>query len=440
MSKKNITSRGGRFMKLAGMTATVAGRYASQRAKSVFSTEERTDKLKRETYTKMADDIVDTLGELKGAVMKIGQIASQTQDLLPKEFSDALQKLQKEAPPIEFSQIRKQIEDEFGKKLEELFQSFDKTPYASASIGQVHRAVTNDGEQVVVKVQYPGVDRSCDSDLKQLRLTLKLGGLIKMPKASVDGLFDEIKARLHEELDYENEAENLQRFREFHKDDNKVIIPEVINHLSSRHVLTLEFVPGDHIEDLVKENYPQETINELGYQLFKLLAEQLFVFKQIHGDPHPGNFAFRKDGSVIVYDFGCVKTLKSDIVDAYKDAISSGLDENYERLDEALIRLGARIQNKPSPGGDYYQVWRNIFFQPFLDQNEYNFKQAQLHIEAAKQTPLLFKHLSLFKPPVDSLYIDRMISGQYWIMKSMGVSASFRTQLQAFLSVEDVLS
>ena len=432
-NKKSITSRSGRFMKLAGMTATVAGRYASQKVQNAFSNEEKSKARLSKTYEQMANDVVDTLGELKGAVMKIGQIASQTQDFLPKEFSDALQKLQKEAPPVEFSLIRTQVEQALGGTLEELFTNFDEQPYAAASIGQVHRAVTKTGLDVVVKVQYPGVDRSCDSDLKQLRLTLKLGGLIKMPKASVDALFEEIKARLHEELDYEHEARNLRRFRKFHKAHKYIIVPKVITSLSTRHVLTLEYVEGDHVSELSNKSYPQETINKIGHNLFEMLAKQLFVFKQIHGDPHPGNFAFRSDGTVIIYDFGCVKVLKPEIVEAYSDAIIASIEENYPAVDDAMLRLGARVASKDYPGPDYYAIWRNIFFEPFFEDKIYDFETADLHLQAAKEMPLFFKYLSHFKPPVDSLYIDRMISGHYWIMKSLGVKASFRSELDAYI-------
>lgn len=434
MPKKTTTSRSGRFLKLAGMTASVAGRYASERVQSAFSANQKnTEARKKLAYEKMADDIVGTLGELKGAVMKIGQIASQTQDLLPKEFSDALKKLQKEAPPVEFSVIKHQVESELDGTLSTLYKSFDEQPFASASIGQVHRAVTNENKHVVVKVQYPGVDRSCDSDLKQLRMTLKLGGLLKMPKKSVDALFAEIQARLHEELDYLNEANNICLFREYHQSHPDILIPEVYNDLSTRRVLTLEYLEGDHAEDLAEKAYTQEQINQLGENLFKMLAAHLFEFQHIHGDPHPGNFAFRKDGKIVLYDFGCIKKLKPEIVVAYKDAISSSLAEDYDAVDDALQRLGARVFQKESPGEDYYKVWRNIFFEPFLWQGDYSFKAAKLHVEAAKQTPLLFKYLSHFKPPVESLYIDRMISGHYWLMKSMGVEANFRTILNKYI-------
>ena len=431
---KTVTSRSGRFLKLAGMTASVAGRYAAQKVHGVFTDDEaRKQKRLGETYEKMADDIVDTLGELKGAVMKIGQIASQTQDFLPLEFSNALQKLQKEAPPVDFSVIKTQVEQELGGSIESLFLAFDETPYAAASIGQVHRATLLDGREVIVKVQYPGVDRSCDSDLKQLRLTLKLGGLIKMPKASVDDLFDEIKARLHEELDYKQEAKNLKRFRDFHQRHSFVFVPEVIDALSTSHILTLEYLQGDQFSNTSTLKYPQEVINLIGHNLFTLLADQLFIFKQIHGDPHPGNFAFRPDGSIIVYDFGCVKVLKPDIVAAYRDAIVASLEEDYASVDNAMLRLGARVEGKANPGASYYSVWRNIFFEPFFSDKAFDFKNSDLHVQVAKEIPLFFEYLSHFKPPVESLYIDRMISGHYWIMKSLGVKASFKSPLNRYL-------
>ena len=437
MAKKATTSRTGRFLKLAGMTASVAGRYASDRVQRAFTSEEKSEARKQASYGKMADDIVDTLGELKGAVMKIGQIASQTQDLLPKEISEALQKLQKEAPPVEFEVIAEQIRRELGDMPDVLFKSFERTPYAAASIGQVHRAVTKSGIPVVVKVQYPGVDKSCDSDLKQLKLTLKLGGLLKMPKESVDALFDEIKERLLEELDYEQEARYLRMFRDFHSEHEGVLVPKVINRLSSQRILTLEYIEGDHLNEIEANGaYTPEVINALGHRLFSVLADQLFVFQRIHGDPHPGNFAFRPDGTVIIYDFGCVKILKPEVVRAYRDAICASIAEDYDAVDDAMLRLGARVADKTSPGADYYSVWRNIFFEPFFGEQDFDFRKADLHVRVAKETPLFFKHLSHFKPPVDSLYIDRMISGHYWIMKSLGVKANFRPELDRYLNMD----
>lgn len=434
MAKKSVTTRTGRFMKLAGMTASVAGRYASEKVKNSFSSDEEKEQRRSKTYDKMANDIVSTLGELKGAVMKVGQIASQTQDFLPKEFSSALQKLQKEAPPMDFSLIRQQIIDELGADPEVIFDRFDQKPYAAASIGQVHRAKTKDGREVIVKVQYPGVDKSCDSDLKQLRMTLKLGGLLKIPKESVDQLFQEILERLHEELDYQNEANNIKRFQQFHKDDVGLIIPTVIEELSTRRILTMDLVEGDHISELDRTVYTQDVINLIGHRIFTTMADQLFKFQCIHGDPHAGNFAFRPDGTVIMYDFGCVKQLKPEIVTAYKAALNAGIKKDYKLLDKRLIELGVRVEGKPALDEGYYAMWRDIFITPFEHKDEiYDFAQARLHTQVASKAPTVFKHLDSFKPPVESLFIDRLIAGHYWMMKNLGVQAAFRNELEAYL-------
>lgn len=432
MAKKPVTSRSGRFFKLAGMTASVASQYAGQRARSFFLGEDE-DGVQSESYSRMAVQIADTLGELKGAVMKVGQIASQTQDFLPKEFSDALQTLQKEAPPMPFDVIVAQIEQELGQPVGDLFEYLQEAPYAAASIGQVHRARLHDGTDVIVKVQYPGVDESCDSDLKQLRLALKLGGLLKMPKESVDHLFEEIRERLKEELDYENEARNIKLFRDFHKDDPWVIIPAVIDSHSTRRVLTLELVEGDHVSKVTPEHYDQDTINLIGHRIFTTMADQLFRFHCIHGDPHAGNFAYRPDGSIILYDFGCVKKLKPEIVDAYRKALIAALEEDYEALDRHLIDLGARVESQPAVDEAYYAMWRDILITPFDSDQPYDFAEADIHKRVAAKTSTVFKYLDYFQPPVESIFIDRMIAGHYWMLKRLGVQAAFREGLEQYL-------
>jgi predicted unusual protein kinase regulating ubiquinone biosynthesis (AarF/ABC1/UbiB family) len=406
MAKKPVTTRSGRFFRLAGMTASVAGQYAGQRARRIFRSEEDNEGARSESYTRMADQIVDTLGELKGAVMKVGQIASQTQDFLPREFSDALERLQKEAPPMPFEVIVGQVESELGKPVSELFEYLQEKPYAAASIGQVHRARLHDGTDVIVKIQYPGVDESCDSDLKQLRMALKLGGLLKMPKEHVDQLFDEIRVRLKEELDYENEARNLKEFQAFHANDDWIEIPTVFASHSSRRVLTMELVEGDHISEVTPARYAQDTINLIG-----------------------------PDGTIILYDFGCVKKLKPEIVEAYRNALVSALEEDYAALDRHLIALGARVESQPAVDEAYYAMWRDILIQPFDSDTPYDFAESELHKDVAAKTTTVFKYLDYFKPPVESIFIDRMIAGHYWMMKRLGVQAAFREELEEYLAL-----
>lgn len=435
MSKKPVTTRRGRFLKLAGMTASVAGQLAGSQARRMLGRD--SEETRSESYTRMADQIVDTLGELKGAVMKVGQVASQTRDFLPKEFSDALQRLQKEAPPMPFDTIRQQLEQELGQPLGELFGAMDETPYAAASIGQVHRARLRDGTEVIVKVQYPGVDESCDSDLKQLRMTLRLGGLLRLPKERADRLFEEIRVRLKEELDYELEASNLRRFRQFHERHPWVRIPAVIDSHSNRRILTMELVEGDHISAVAGHpDYDQETINRIGERLFITMADQLFHFQSIHGDPHPGNFAFRPDGSLILYDFGCVKNLRPAIVVAYRQALLAAMKGDYETFDQRLIDLGARVADKPMPAPEWYALWHSILMEPFRDDHPFDFGRSEIHKAFAAQTHTVFRYLDHFQPAVESMFIDRMIAGHYWLMKELKVQAAFRSTLQRYLQPE----
>jgi predicted unusual protein kinase regulating ubiquinone biosynthesis (AarF/ABC1/UbiB family) len=436
MSRKPVTTRTGRFFRLAGMTSSVATSYATRKARGWFS--EETEESRHDYYNRMAEEIVDTLGELKGAVMKVGQIASQTQDFLPRELTDALQRLQKEAPAMDYEVIKDQIESELGDRIENLFAEVDETPYAAASIGQVHRARLNDGREVVVKVQYPGVDRSCDSDLRQLRTALRLGGLLKMPKETVDELFNEVRDRLHEELDYENEARNIEQFAQQHRDDHWLLIPDVVHERSSRRVLTMEKVEGDHISEVTRERYDQDTINLIGQRIFQAMADGLFRHRAIHGDPHAGNFAYRPDGTIILYDFGCIKNLRPSTVEAYRNCVIDALNENYQSLDQHLIHLGARVEDHPPVDPDYYAMWRNILYQPFAPENQpYDFAQSDLHQQVAANTHTVFKHLNAFKPPVESILIDRMVAGHYWMLKRLGVKADFRPLLEEYIKKEE---
>src|SRR5690606_5784337 len=186
-----------------------------------------------------------TLGEMKGAVMKVGQIASQMKDILPPQVAEALSVLQKASAPMPFSVIRRQLRNELGDEPDKLFQHFEEEPFAAASIGQVHRATTHDGREVVVKVQYPAVRESIDSDMRHLRRILRLGGLLKVSTEVLDELFHEIKEQLQEELDYRQEAEHLHEFRQFHAHQPWIVIPEVISELTTDKVLTLSYEPGD---------------------------------------------------------------------------------------------------------------------------------------------------------------------------------------------------
>ncbi len=423
-------------MKLAGMTASVASSAAATRVGNLFRDREGREESLSELYSKNGEVIAETLGQLKGAVMKVGQIASQARDMLPPEMADALTSLQKEAPPMPYEVIAQQIESELGSPPELLFDAFDEEPFAAASIGQVHRARTDDGREVVVKVQYPGVEESCDSDLAQLKLAMRAASVVRIPRKAMNAVFEELRARIHEELDYCLEADSVREFRALHSNDPNIVVPDVVGERSAQRVLTLTYEYGDHLDELDDNPaYTPEVRSLLGQRIFDAMSRELFEHQAFHGDPHPGNFAFRPDTTLVIYDYGCVKRLKPGVLAAYCDVIRTGIAEDYDAVDRALIRLGARKPEKTDFDVSYYKRWRDIFIAPFLGE-DFDFGTSTLHDQFARLTPGFMKHLPYFQPPAESVFIDRMIGGHYWNMRSLGVVANFMPLVQQYLDAE----
>ncbi len=431
MNDRPVT-RGRRFMRLASMTARVAGGYAKSRIKSVFQSEEDAERDRTETHVRTGELLAKTLGELKGAVMKVGQMASIARDILPKEISDALGTLQREAPPMPYDVIAEQIQREFGADPQTLYSRFDRTPFASASIGQVHRAVTDDGREVVVKVQYPGVDEAVDSDLSHLRFALRASGLVRFKKEALDAVLAELRTRLHEELDYCNEADNVRFFHDYYRDNPKVIVPQVVGERSSQRVLTLSYEPGDHVDDTTE--YSEAIRNELGELLFRTVCDQIFTLQVIHADPNPANFAFRSDGSLVFYDFGCVKRLQPDVIEAYRTTVRAGLAEDYAGVEAGLRRLGARNLEGPEVPASYYKMWRDIFAKPFVGDAEFDYGASTLHHEALQHIPgFLARYLGSFQPPPELVFLDRVIVGHYGTMRHLRARARFGRLLREWV-------
>lgn len=425
MSQKNTTP-GRRFMKLAGMTASIAGKAVSNSIKSINASEEDKLAAKSKLYQDIGLKIADTLGEMKGAVMKVGQIASQYKDIFPPEVAEAISKLQRQAPAVPFSTIKQQIEKELGKPVNQIFSSIEETPFAAASIGQVHRATLPTGEQVVVKVQYPGVDECCESDLKQVRMALRLAGIFKIDKNLQDKLFNEIQDSLNAELNYNMEAHNLQVFGTFHQPlDEKVIIPKVYPAYSSRRVLTLSEERGEAIE--TAGTWDQELRNDLGRRLFRLISQEIFFLNSFHCDPHPGNFAFRKDGCVIVYDYGCIKTLSPDIIDTNKTLVKAAISSDISELETALRQLKVRNFNGQIPA-EFYQEWIDILLTPLV--SHYDFAENTAHHQAVELAKKSLKYWDSFQPSAETMMINRTISGHYWNMINLKVKDNFKPLLE----------
>ena len=411
------------------MTASIASKSVVNSIRNRNADEEQKNAARSQLFQDIGLQIADTLGEMKGAVMKVGQIASQYKDIFPPEVAKAIAKLQSQAPAMPFAAIQQQVEKELGKPLKDLFSSFEIEPFAAASIGQVHRAVLPNGQAVVVKVQYPGVDQACESDLKQVRLALRLMGVLKIDRKLQDQLFQEIHDSLMAELNYEIEAQNLEVFKAFHeKLDAQIIIPTVFKAYSSRRVLTLSLEQGESIE--TASTWPIETRNQIGHRLIQALGQEMFFLNRFHCDPHPGNFAFRSDGSVIIYDFGSVKTLSFVLTHNFRALVNAARQQDIDQIEELLIQLHSITEKNKFPQ-ELYEQWIEILLRPLT--THYDFAQNSSHHDGMRLMKKSLKYWDIFKPSPDTLMINRTISGQYWNLIHLKVHDNFNQLFEEFV-------
>ncbi len=374
---------------------------------------------------------------MKGAVMKVGQIASQYKDVFPPEVATALEKLQKDAPAMPFSQIKRQVERELKAPIDELFTNFEEVPFAAASIGQVHKATLASGQNVVVKVQYPDVDENCDSDLKQVRMALKVAGVLNMSRELQNQLFDEIRNSLHDELDYIKEANNLRVFGAFHADDEGLIIPKVIGSHSSKRILTLSEEMGETLT--VASTWDNDIKIKIAERLFHFSAGQLFQLYRMHCDPHPGNFAFRADGSVIAYDFGGIRSYSDKEVQLFRRFAKHAVGSDVTALEQDLIALGIRREDDKQVPGEFYKEWLAIGLKPLsiapYHQGLFDFANSQVHHEAITQMRSSLKYFGQFQPSATTMMLDRTVSGQYWNLVNLGVEIDLSPLVQQYLEL-----
>lgn len=421
-------------MRLTGMTTSIATRVASQRVRGAFQSDDNRQRDRDRLMGDIGREVAATLGEMKGAVMKVGQIASQMQDILPDEVAEALSVLQKASAPMPFSVIRKQIRHELGDEPANLFAAFDEKPFAAASIGQVHRGRLHDGREVAVKVQYPAVKESIDSDMRHLKRILRLGGLLKVEPATLDAIFDEIRQQLAEELDYRQEADNLREFRSFHVDQPWLVIPEVVDELSTDKVLTLTYETGDDLDTVATNpRYDQATRDLLGERLFEVISQQIFHHGAVHGDPHPGNFAFRPDGTLVVYDFGAIKRIPDEDTATFQRLMQAALERDFDALEHSLMELGIRKRGGPAVETDFYAGWVDLLM-PVFGEEPFDFANSRLHVHLAQKTRATpWRYLESFQPSARTLLIDRVLGGHYWTLKKLGVVKAFRPNLDRYI-------
>jgi predicted unusual protein kinase regulating ubiquinone biosynthesis (AarF/ABC1/UbiB family) len=260
--------------------------------------------LRADLALQTAEDVADTLGAMKGVMMKIGQMASFVDDGLSPQVRRTLARLQDSVPPMRPELAAAVLEEELGAPPERAFARWDPLPIAAASIGQVHRAVTHDGRAVAVKVQYPGIADTMAADLRNVALLRRILR-ITAPAQDVDALLTELRDRVLEELDYRREAASQQRFAAYYRGHPTIHVPSIISELSSRRVLTAELSDGARFAELA--TWPQSERDLAAETIYRFVFRSLYEIGAFNGDPQPGNYLFHRGGRVTFLDFGLVK-------------------------------------------------------------------------------------------------------------------------------------
>ncbi len=330
-----------RGLRLGKLGLSITGSYLGYQAQNIFLGERQRDQRRRQFQTQSSRRIRAELGSLKGAAMKLGQLLSLQTQALPEEAIAELANLQMHAPGMHPTLARAQFKASLGKDPEEVFRRFEDEPFAAASLGQVHRAVTRAGEDVAVKIQYPAIRAAIESDLKLLRsATLPA----RMTGYAPGDIIDEIQRGFLEETDYVHEARNIEFFRRELNGFDYLTIPKAYGDLTSERVLTMSFVEGEIISRFLERKPSQAVRDLIGTRLVELYYSQLHRLKTLHADHHPGNYLFQPDGRIGLVDFGCVKRINFDVSDLIRSCVGRTWRKGHKEAAHVLhLVFGPRV-------------------------------------------------------------------------------------------------
>jgi predicted unusual protein kinase regulating ubiquinone biosynthesis (AarF/ABC1/UbiB family) len=425
-SDELITSALGRFVKLGGLVGRVGGSVLGEQILDVARSGPGRQLRRTENLVRNAGRIVETLGELKGAAMKVGQMLSLHESLVPPEVAEVLRALQRQAPPVPAEVIRYELEGAF-EDWQTLFASLEEDAFAAASIGQVHLATLRDGRRVAVKIQYPLIEEIVKADLDNLkRLLSALFSLIM--DMDFEPFWIELRERLLEELDYTHEAANMRRMAELHADVPEIVVPRVIDEATTRNVLTMEYIEGTPPHEACSEEIAPELRDRWGEVLLEFQLRGLLRHRFLHADPNLANFAFLEDGRVVVYDFGCVKEVPPSLARGYGELAAAAVEGRSEAIPEILHRMGVvREDGSPLPA-ELFPPYLELL-QPMLRADPpYTFGSDESLYRRIFDLGLAgFSSSRGMQVPRDMVFIDRSLAGHFGNLCKLRATGPWRS-------------
>ena len=418
------TGRFQRAWKLSKLGAKMTGSFIKDHLKNRVSQEQHNSAL-QSAALKNAQEMVQVMGQLKGAAMKLGQMLSSDPELIDPEFAEALSVLQRQAPPMPFSQLKASVEAEIGCGLYERFEQFDPKPLGAASIGQVHRAVLLTGEEVAVKIQYPGIRDSLDSDLSNIEKFLFLGRAL-LPKERAKEFIAELKIAFEQEADYLGEALKLQEFNRHFADWPMVRVPKPYLDYCTPNLLVMEFIHGQPFTQAANTQLSQSQRNQIMETFVKVFVYMFHEIHRLHADPHPGNFLLDEAGRLVLLDFGCVKSFQPDLADDVLKVLPAFWSGDAQRQFDSLLRIGFGREGAKLPKLESIARHQELILAPMAHKEPFSFFNWKVSDELRTlfTDDLLFINLI---PPAELIMYLRVISGIKGTLTQVDAACDIRT-------------
>jgi len=413
-------SRGLAAMRLA---ARGTARYAVNAPRLFAAAGEHRQRLRDDLALRTAQDVADTLGTMKGVLMKIGQLASYVDEGLAPPARRMLATLQDSVPPMSAELAAGVIRSELGGDPDQVFETWDPLPIAAASIGQVHRAITRDGRAVAVKVQYPGIAETISADLGNVSL---LRSLLRMaaPSQDVNGLVEELRERITEELDYVREAESQRLFAGYFDGHPFITVPKIVDEFCTARVITSELATGVRYAEML--GWSQEEKDLAAETIYRFTFRSLYELLAFNGDPHPGNYLFEPGGRVTFLDFGLVKHFTEAELGPLVDMVQTlCIDADEEGFRRAMEGAGFLQRGAPLPTSDIVEHM-SVFYDPVRSRGVRTMTGEQASAIARRYVDFKSPLAAYARIPRAYVIIQRINLGLFSILGEMNATADWR--------------
>jgi predicted unusual protein kinase regulating ubiquinone biosynthesis (AarF/ABC1/UbiB family) len=430
-----LTSRFGRTARVWKLSARNSARFAITKVRGVGSPAERRAELDEQFAIRTAEDVAKQLGEMKGVLMKAGQLISFIFETLPDDAQAALATLQADAEPMAPTLAARVVESELGAPPERVFLDWTDLPVAAASIGQVHRAVTPEGVDVAVKVQYPGVDEAIESDLDAAEVMYAVFSAMMLKGLDAKGLVDELRSRMREELDYTIEAANVVEFGELFAGHPWVRVPTLVPEFSTKRVLTTEWVDGLPFDEF-RRTAPAATKQRAGEVIWRFAQHAVLRHGAFNGDPHPGNYKFHHDGSVTFLDYGLVKRWSPGEWETLAPTLDAIVVQRDTRKLVAAMEESGFLRRGHGLDVELVYDYVSSPYEPYLT-DEFTFSRQWMIDTISKMFDVQGPHqrvIEALNMPATFVILDRVVWGINAILGKLDVSGPFRAMLLEYIA------